>query len=145
MKVFSTVTSTDDWLYIAPNKKSISSRKHNQRLAMEPFKFQTNLIKRIQRRPIDTRPPFFGLFAECCPSVTEIIQPKGGVSRNGRILELYGTNTSRQSFYQTSCKEGIKGKNCRFIAPNVKGLSLWRTSVHSMETGLCSSSKWLFL
>ncbi|XP_035223493.1 uncharacterized protein LOC118196187 [Stegodyphus dumicola] len=52
---------------------------------------------------------------ECCPSVTEIIQPLGGVSKAGRILELYRDQNSTQSFYQTSCKEGVKGHHCRYI------------------------------
>ncbi|XP_076362364.1 uncharacterized protein LOC143253042 isoform X2 [Tachypleus tridentatus] len=52
---------------------------------------------------------------ECCPSVTEIIQPRGGVSRFGRILELYHDQNSTQSFYQTSCQDHIKGRPCRFI------------------------------
>ncbi|XP_053206834.1 uncharacterized protein LOC128391034 [Panonychus citri] len=124
--VFSTVTSSDDWLYIAPNKKSIGSRKHNQKLAMEPFKFQNNLIKRFSRRPIpDLRPSILigPWISECCPSISEIIQPKGGVSRHGRILELYGTNSSRQSFYQTSCREGVKNKNCRYLNQNQKPYS----------------------
>lgn len=52
---------------------------------------------------------------ECCPSVTEIIQPLGGVSKMGRILELYRDQNSTQSFYQTSCVAGVKGRPCRYI------------------------------
>ncbi len=34
----------------------------------------------------------------------------GGVSKDGRILELYRDENSTQNFYQISCKE--KGKLC---------------------------------
>ena len=34
----------------------------------------------------------------------------GGVSKNGRILELYRDENSTQNFHQISCKE--KGKRC---------------------------------
>ncbi|XP_076355360.1 uncharacterized protein LOC143249420 isoform X2 [Tachypleus tridentatus] len=53
---------------------------------------------------------------ECCPSITEIIQPRGGVSKSGRILELYRDQNSTQSFYQTSCHDLIKGRPCRYIS-----------------------------
>ncbi|XP_015917282.2 uncharacterized protein B0416.2 isoform X1 [Parasteatoda tepidariorum] len=55
---------------------------------------------------------------ECCPSVTEIFQPLGGVAKNGRFLELYRGQNSTQSFYQTSCKEGVKGKACKYVQHN---------------------------
>lgn len=52
---------------------------------------------------------------ECCPSVTEAIQPLGGVSITGRILELYREPNATQRFYQTSCREKVKGRPCRFV------------------------------
>ncbi|KAG8178596.1 hypothetical protein JTE90_019702 [Oedothorax gibbosus] len=55
------------------------------------------------------------LVDECCPSVTEIIQPQGGVSKGGRIFELYRDHNSTQSFYQTSCTQGTKGRPCRYV------------------------------
>ncbi|KAG8178595.1 hypothetical protein JTE90_019701 [Oedothorax gibbosus] len=58
------------------------------------------------------------MVAECCPSVTEIIQPQGGVSKSGRILELYRDPNSTQSFYQTSCTQGTEGKPCRYVRAN---------------------------
>ncbi|XP_022256528.1 uncharacterized protein LOC111089070 [Limulus polyphemus] len=54
---------------------------------------------------------------ECCPSVSEIVQPMGGVSRSGRILELYHDRNSTQKFYQTSCLEEVRGRPCRFLSP----------------------------
>lgn len=53
--------------------------------------------------------------AECCPSVTEAIQPLGGVSITGRILELYREPNATQRFYQTSCREQVKGRPCRYV------------------------------
>lgn len=52
---------------------------------------------------------------ECCPSITEAIQPMGGVSITGRILELYREPNATQQFYQTSCREKVKGKPCLYI------------------------------
>ncbi|RWS08271.1 uncharacterized protein B4U79_13923, partial [Dinothrombium tinctorium] len=40
-----------------------------------------------------------------------------GVSKHGRILELYRDENSTQSFYQTSCREGVKGRKCQFSPP----------------------------
>ncbi|XP_022235153.1 uncharacterized protein LOC111083151 [Limulus polyphemus] len=56
---------------------------------------------------------------ECCPSVTEVIEPMGGVSRSGRILELYHDQNSTQKFYQTSCVEEMRGRPCRYISPSL--------------------------
>ncbi|KAG8179699.1 hypothetical protein JTE90_025655 [Oedothorax gibbosus] len=55
---------------------------------------------------------------ECCPSVTELIRPQGGVSKGGRIFELYRDSNSTQSFYQTSCTQGTEGKPCRYVRAN---------------------------
>ncbi|XP_050045966.1 uncharacterized protein [Dermacentor andersoni] len=62
-------------------------------------------------------PPDLGYVrsAECCPSVTEAIQPLGGVSITGRILELYREPNATQRFYQTSCREQVKGRPCRYV------------------------------
>lgn len=43
-----------------------------------------------------------------------IIGNAGGVSRDGRILELFSANAT-QKFYQVSCMKGIRGKRCLFI------------------------------
>uniref|UniRef100_A0A1W7R976 Venom protein n=1 Tax=Hadrurus spadix TaxID=141984 RepID=A0A1W7R976_9SCOR len=56
------------------------------------------------------------VYEECCPTVTEIVQPKGGVSKSGRILELYTDKNSTQSFYQTSCGENVAEKPCRYVS-----------------------------
>ncbi|RWS28279.1 uncharacterized protein B4U80_04339, partial [Leptotrombidium deliense] len=41
----------------------------------------------------------------------------GGVSKYGRILELYNDVNSTQSFYQISCREGVKGRKCDYVHP----------------------------
>ncbi|XP_064475239.1 uncharacterized protein LOC135389150 [Ornithodoros turicata] len=52
---------------------------------------------------------------ECCPSLTEAIQPLGGVSITGRIMELYREPNATQQFYQTSCREKVKGRPCLYV------------------------------
>ncbi|XP_076352873.1 uncharacterized protein LOC143248404 [Tachypleus tridentatus] len=57
--------------------------------------------------------------SECCPSLTETIQPVGGVSKAGRILELYQTKNAKQKFFQTSCLEEVRGRPCRFLSSHL--------------------------
>ncbi|XP_003739674.1 uncharacterized protein LOC100907016 [Galendromus occidentalis] len=52
---------------------------------------------------------------DCCPSVTELIHPLAGVSRNGMILEIYRGENKTQKFYQTSCRREVKDRPCRFV------------------------------
>ncbi|GIX93787.1 spaetzle domain-containing protein [Caerostris darwini] len=80
---------------------------------------------------------------ECCPSVTEIIQPLGGVSKSGRILELYHDSNSTQSFYQTSCREGVKGHPCRYIDRSTKSMCVQRyTYTYALVREFNSDEPW---
>ncbi|GFS28102.1 spaetzle domain-containing protein [Nephila pilipes] len=80
---------------------------------------------------------------ECCPSVTEIIQPLGGVSKSGRILELYRDPNSTQSFYQTSCREGIKGRPCRYMARSTRSMCVQRyTYTYALVREFNSNEPW---
>ncbi|CAG2100848.1 unnamed protein product [Medioppia subpectinata] len=84
-------------------------------------KSKIDLSKRSQPRGGIT------IITECCQSIEEIIQPKGGVSKSGRILELYRDENSTQSFYQISCKE--KGKRCARFGQ----LSLSKAFIHRFQ------------
>ncbi|GFS42522.1 spaetzle domain-containing protein [Trichonephila inaurata madagascariensis] len=80
---------------------------------------------------------------ECCPSVTEIIQPLGGVSKSGRILELYRDPNSTQSFYQTSCKEGVKGHPCRYMNRSTRSMCVQRyTYTYALVREFNSNEPW---
>ena len=50
---------------------------------------------------------------DCCPSITELIHPLAGVSRDGMILEIYRGENKTQKFYQTSCRREVKDRPCR--------------------------------
>ncbi|XP_059148737.1 uncharacterized protein LOC131935975 [Physella acuta] len=52
---------------------------------------------------------------DCCPSETHLIHPRGGIARDGRLLELYRDHRTVQKFYQTSCKQETLNQPCRFI------------------------------
>ncbi|CAM1293817.1 Uncharacterised protein g851 [Pycnogonum litorale] len=64
---------------------------------------------RKKNRPKGSRP------AECCPSKTQITEPRGGISKSGIILELYRDRNSTQRFYETVCKPHILDRPCRFL------------------------------
>ncbi|KAI1301328.1 Photoreceptor-specific nuclear receptor [Halotydeus destructor] len=83
--------------------------------------------------------------SECCPSVSELIQPRGGVSRYGRILELYHDFNSTQSFYQTSCREEVKGQPCQYIRSGLLSRCVQRyTYTYALvrEFGAPKSNPW---
>ena len=63
---------------------------------------------------------------ECCPTKTDWISPRGGVSRDGRILEVFhDSNTSMiQTFQQVSCSPGYRGRECLFTHPKAKKRSM---------------------
>ncbi|XP_046400529.1 uncharacterized protein LOC124166862 [Ischnura elegans] len=52
---------------------------------------------------------------ECCPSVTEMVEPDGGKNSEGMYVELYTVDNKRQRFIDVSCKEGVEGTPCRFL------------------------------
>lgn len=54
---------------------------------------------------------------DCCPTRSEWISPRGGVSREGRILEVFQDNVTNmiQTFQQHSCF--IRDKPCLFQNP----------------------------
>lgn len=49
----------------------------------------------------------------------------GGLSQEGRILELYGNGqTVAQSIFQSSCREDVRDKPCRFLDKKVRHHSI---------------------
>ncbi|GIY74640.1 hypothetical protein CEXT_236261 [Caerostris extrusa] len=67
----------------------------------------------------------------------------GGVSKSGRILELYHDSNSTQSFYQTSCREGVKGHPCRYIDRSTKSMCVQRyTYTYALVREFNSDEPW---
>ncbi|CAG5122286.1 unnamed protein product [Candidula unifasciata] len=70
-------------------------------------------IQGLSKRPEGI--PDHPLELHCCPSETHIIHPRGGISREGKLVELYRNYRTLQTFYQTSCKPNIDARPCRLI------------------------------
>ncbi|ESP01230.1 hypothetical protein LOTGIDRAFT_157400 [Lottia gigantea] len=60
---------------------------------------------------------------ECCPSITEKIHPRGGLSRNNELLELYRDHKTIQAFYQTKCLPGVAKNTCQFLDKKYQAIS----------------------
>lgn len=60
---------------------------------------------------------------ECCPAETHFIQLRGGISREGQIVELYRNYRTVQKFYETSCRPDVKDRPCRFLDKSIQNLS----------------------
>ena len=71
--------------------------------------------KRYEGRPYGGNP--LTVQQECCPSVTDTIAPRGGISREGTLLELFRDRDMVQLFHETKCAEGVQGSPCRYIDP----------------------------
>ena len=52
---------------------------------------------------------------ECCPSETRRITPRGGLSREGKLLELYRDKHTVQNLYQTVCHASVVNRPCQLI------------------------------
>ncbi|XP_073960582.1 uncharacterized protein isoform X2 [Choristoneura fumiferana] len=52
---------------------------------------------------------------ECCPSVAEMVAPKGGRNPNGLFVELYRDGENKQQLYELSCAPDVVDKPCRFV------------------------------
>lgn len=57
---------------------------------------------------------------ECCPSKTSPIQPLGGLSRDGKLLELYRDQWTVQRLYQTTCLPKVLNQPCLLVDPNIR-------------------------
>lgn len=52
---------------------------------------------------------------ECCPSVLEMVEKKGGKNLKGRYVDLYRDGENKQLLYELSCAPGVVDKPCRFV------------------------------
>ncbi|CAG5130373.1 unnamed protein product, partial [Candidula unifasciata] len=60
---------------------------------------------------------------ECCPSETRFKQIRGGLSREGKVVELYRNQRTVQKFYETSCKPEFKDRPCQLVASEDRQMS----------------------
>ena len=58
--------------------------------------------------------------ADCCPTETRRIAPRGGLSREGRLLQLYYDSRTIQRFYETICLPDIVNRPCNFIDESIR-------------------------
>ncbi|XP_014359263.1 uncharacterized protein LOC106711462 isoform X1 [Papilio machaon] len=52
---------------------------------------------------------------ECCPSVVQMVETKGGKTPTGLYVELYKDGENTQRLYELSCAPGVKDMPCRFV------------------------------
>lgn len=67
-----------------------------------------------------------GRSVDCCPSVMEMVQPKGGRNQEGLYVELYVGNNpynETQRFYEFSCREDVLDRPCRFVDRKLRNQS----------------------
>lgn len=55
------------------------------------------------------------LSGDCCPSVTRAIAPLGGISKDGRLLQLFRDSQTVQKFYETECAPTVRDQACAFV------------------------------
>lgn len=53
---------------------------------------------------------------DCCPTVLEMVEPKGGTNQDDKYVELYTDSVTKQRFYELSCHKDIVDKPCRFVS-----------------------------
>lgn len=54
-------------------------------------------------------------YVECCPSVVEMIAPKGGRTSKGLYVDLYEDKDNKQQLFEISCAPEVVNKPCRFV------------------------------
>lgn len=52
---------------------------------------------------------------QCCPSVLEMVEKKGGRNLRGRYVHLYRDGENKQLLYELSCAPGVVDKPCLFV------------------------------
>ncbi|KAL8575450.1 hypothetical protein ACOMHN_000066 [Nucella lapillus] len=75
------------------------SKRYDSRMAPEPLRF------------------------ECCPSVSSRIRPLGGLSREGKLLQLFRSDRVVQQLYETRCRPDVVNKPCQMVDPLIKRFS----------------------
>lgn len=56
-----------------------------------------------------------GLPVDCCPAVEEMVQPRGGRTREDMYVPLYQEGENVQRFFEYSCRADVLNKPCRFV------------------------------
>jgi hypothetical protein len=56
-----------------------------------------------------------GLPVDCCPTIEEMVEPRGGRNRDNMYVELYRDGENAQRFFEYSCRPEVLDKPCRFI------------------------------
>ena len=59
----------------------------------------------------------------CCPTVTEMVEPTGGKNQNDMFVELYRDGSNGQRFYEHSCRPDIVDKPCLFTERRLRNQS----------------------
>ncbi|CAL8130652.1 unnamed protein product [Orchesella dallaii] len=59
----------------------------------------------------------------CCPTVEEIVEPIGGKSKSGHLVELFQADDLRQQFHEISCAPNVAEQPCRFVKETILGQS----------------------
>lgn len=52
---------------------------------------------------------------ECCPSITEMSAPDGGVTVEDTYVKLYRDGEKRQQFFEISCRPDVLDQPCLFM------------------------------
>ncbi|ELT90905.1 hypothetical protein CAPTEDRAFT_203847 [Capitella teleta] len=60
---------------------------------------------------------------DCCPTVTELVHRKIGVSPQGLVLDLFHGENFTQTFYERACHPEIKDRPCQFLDPKFEPAS----------------------
>ncbi|XP_026280851.1 uncharacterized protein LOC113208176 [Frankliniella occidentalis] len=67
-----------------------------------------------------------GREVDCCPSVMDVTQPKGGRNEDGMYVELYMGNNpynETQRFYEFSCRKDVLDRPCLFVDRKLRNQS----------------------
>lgn len=60
---------------------------------------------------------------ECCPTTTDVVQPRGGVNMEGHLVKLFRPNDMEQRIYEHSCRPEVIDQPCRFVDELVRPMS----------------------
>lgn len=60
---------------------------------------------------------------QCCPTVVDVVQPRGAVNMDGHLVELHRPANVNQRIFEHSCRPDVLNKPCRFIEKLLKPIS----------------------
>lgn len=99
---------------IKNKKESIKQKKRVRRTGPleEPYKRMTYREMQMILRDEGGED---GLPVDCCPAVEEMVQPRGGRTREDMYVPLYQEGENVQRFFEYSCRADVLNKPCRFV------------------------------